>query len=161
MDTEKEILDADVTEKEVIDAEVLDEEKDETIESPLPSGFDPNVVLGAIMQNQDPELKNVVLKLSTLSTTTKFTGISLLICLLAKFGVYMAFILWGYSVYCAIYVLLHYNKVKENEHLIKDVMSKENEHIDIKKTVIKNLILLVAFIPLIGVAFWYWHYFIV
>ena len=161
MNTEKDIFDADINEKEVVDAEVLEENVDNTQETPLPSGFDPNVVLGAIMQNQDPELKSVVLKLSTLSTTTKFTGISLLICLLAKFGVYMAIILWGYSIYCAVYVLLHYNKVKENEHLIKDVMSKENESVDIRKTVINNLILLVAFIPLMGLAFWYWHFFVV
>ena len=66
MDNEKDILEAEVEEKESVEAELLE---DETPVSNNP-GFDPNVVLGAIMNNQDPELRSVVLKLSTLSTTT-------------------------------------------------------------------------------------------
>ena len=155
MDNEKDILEAEVEEKESVDAEVMDDTP-----SPSSSGFDPNVVLGAIMNNQDPELRSVVLKLSTLSTTTKITWIGLVICLLAKFGVYVSIGFWAYSVYCAIYVLLHYKKVKDNEHMIKDVMSKDDSPIDIKKTVIKNLVILLVLIPLIAVAFWYWHFFV-
>ena len=112
------------------------------------------------MQNQDPALRNVALKLSTLNSTTKVTLICVGLCLLFKFAVYMAAIFAGYSLYCGIYVLLNYNKVKENEFLIKDVMAKDGEHVDIKKTVIKNVLIVAGCLVLIAVAFWYWHIFV-
>ena len=156
MDNEQDIIESSVEEKETVDAELVDEE-------PLPqnNAFDANAILGTIMQNQDPELKSVVLKLSTLSTTTKITWMSVLVCLLAKFAVYVSIIFFVYSVYCATYVLLHYNKVKENEDMIKDIMSKDDKGISIKKTVMKNLWILLALIPVIAAAFWYWHFFVV
>ncbi len=156
MDNEKEVFEAEVEEKETVDAEVVEEE----IQNTNP-GFDPNVVLNTIMQNQDAELRSVALKLSTLNSTTKITLICVVLCLLFKFAVYMAAIFAIYSLYCGIYVLLHYKKVKENEFLIKDVMSKNNESINIKKVVIKNVLIIIGCLALIAVAFWYWHIFVV
>ena len=153
MDNEKDVFETSFEEKETVDAEVIDEN-----EYPKNEGFDPNAILGTFMQNPDTELRNVVIKLSTLSTTTKLTAISLLVSLLVKFAVYVAILLFAYSLYCGIYVLLHYNKVKENEHLIKDVMSKGDESVDLKKTVWKNIIILLVLIPVIAVSFWYWHF---
>ena len=77
MDNENEIIETEVVEKETIDPEVVDEEEiiDEE-ESPM--GFDPNAVLGAIMQSQDAELRNVVAKLSGSNAMTKVAVVCLL-----------------------------------------------------------------------------------
>ena len=154
MDNENEIIETEVVEKETIDPEVVDEEEiiDEE-ESPM--GFDPNAVLGAIMQSQDAELRNVVAKLSGSNAMTKVA----VVCLLFKILNYVGIVALLYSLYCCIYVLLHYNKVKEHEHMIKDLMSKNGNSINIKKTVIKNLIILILCIPLAVLSFWYWYTF--
>lgn len=151
MDNEKEIIDAEIEEKESIDAEVVDQEVETN------PGFDPNVVLETIMQSQDSELRNVVLKLSTLNMTTKIT----VVCLLFKILNYVGIGLLLYSLYCAIYILIHYKKVKDNEYMIKDLLSKNGNSVDIKKTVWKNLIILLICIPLAVLSFWYWYIFAV
>ena len=150
MDNEKEILDAEINEKETVDGEVVDNEELEPN-----NGFDPNVVLGAIMQNQDAELRNVVTKLSTLNMTTKAT----IVCLLFKIVNYLGIALLLYSLYSAIYILIHYNKVKDNEFMIKYLLSKGNEAFSIKKTVWKNIAILLGCIPLAVLSIWYWYFF--
>ncbi len=162
MDNEKDIIEAEVEEKETVEAEILhDEIEVNDNEFNSNPGFDPNVVLNTIMQSQNPELRNTVLKLSTLNTMTKITVICLLACLVFKFPCYIAFISLVYGIYCAIYVLLHYDQVKSHEHMIKDVMSKGEESVNIKKTVWKNLIISLICVPLLVFVFWYWHFYVV
>ena len=106
MDNEKEIFEAEVEneEKEVIDAEVVDD-IDNNDDYSSNNGFDPNVVLQTIMQSQDQGLRNVVLKLSTLNVSTK----AAVILLLFKYANVAGILALLYSVYCAIYVLIHYH----------------------------------------------------
>lgn len=161
MDNEKEVFEAEINgeEKEMIDAEVVDNDKVtdyrdyEDVDSPN-DGFDPNVVLQTIMQSQDQGLRNVVLKLSTLNITTKVT----VVCLLFKYLNVVGILTLLYSVYCAVYVLIHYDKVKENEYMIQDTLNR-GKHVSIKKTVWKNLGICALCIPLAVLSFWYYFVF--
>ena len=152
MDNEKEIFEADVEneEKEVIDAEVVDD-IDNNDDYSSNNGFDPNVVLQTIMQSQDQGLRNVVLKLSTLNVSTK----AAVILLLFKYANVAGILALLYSVYCAIYVLIHYDKVKDNEYMIQDTLNK-GKQVSIKKTVWKNLGICALCIPLAVLSFWYY-----
>jgi hypothetical protein len=155
MDNEKEIFEAEVEneEKEVIDAEVVDNiDNDDNYSSN--DGFDPNVVLQTIMQSQDQGLRNVVLKLSTLNVSTK----AAVILLLFKYVNVAGILALLYSVYCAIYVLIHYDKVKDNEYMIQDTLNK-GKQVSIKKTVWKNLGICALCIPLAVLSFWYYFVF--
>ena len=102
-------------------------------------------------------LKTLVDFLCVFSNSSFFIVCS--ICLLFKILNYVGIVALLYSLYCCIYVLLHYNKVKEHEHMIKDLMSKNGNSVNIKKTVIKNLIILILCIPLAVLSFWYWYTF--
>jgi hypothetical protein len=155
MDNEKEIFEAEVEneEKEVIDAEVVDD-IDNNDDYSSNDGFDPNVVLQTIMQSQDQGLRNVVLKLSTLNVSTK----AAVILLLFKYVNVAGIIALLYSVYCAIYVLIHYDKVKDNEYMIQDTLNK-GKQVSIKKTVWKNLGICALCIPLAVLSFWYYFVF--
>jgi hypothetical protein len=155
MDNEKEIFEAEVEneEKEVIDAEVVDD-IDNNDDYSSNNGFDPNVVLQTIMQSQDQGLRNVVLKLSTLNVSTK----AAVILLLFKYVNVAGIIALLYSVYCAIYVLIHYDKVKDNEYMIQDTLNK-GKQVSIKKTVWKNLGICALCIPLAVLSFWYYFVF--
>ena len=155
MDNEKEIFEAEVEneEKEVIDAEVVDD-IDNNDDYSSNNGFDPNVVLQTIMQSQDQGLRNVVLKLSTLNVSTK----AAVILLLFKYANVAGFLALLYSVYCAIYVLIHYDKVKDNEYMIQDTLNK-GKQVSIKKTVWKNLGICALCIPLAVLSFWYYFVF--
>lgn len=152
MDNEKEIFEAEVEneEKEVIDAEVVDD-IDNNDDYSSNNGFDPNVVLQTIMQSQDQGLRNVVLKLSTLNVSTK----AAVILLLFKYANVAGILALLYSVYCAIYVLIHYDKVKDNEYMIQDTLNK-GKQVSIKKTVWKNLGICALCIPLAVLSFWYY-----
>ena len=155
MDNEKEIFEAEVEneEKEVIDPEVVDNiDNDDNYSSN--DGFDPNVVLQTIMQSQDQGLRNVVLKLSTLNVSTK----AAVILLLFKYVNVAGILALLYSVYCAIYVLIHYDKVKDNEYMIQDTLNK-GKQVSIKKTVWKNLGICALCIPLAILSFWYYFVF--
>lgn len=154
MDNEKEIFEAEVEneEKEVIDAEVVDDIDNNDYSSN--NGFDPNVVLQTIMQSQDQGLRNVVLKLSTLNVSTK----AAVILLLFKYVNVAGILALLYSVYCAIYVLIHYDKVKDNEYMIQDTLNK-GKQVSIKKTVWKNLGICALCIPLAVLSFWYYFVF--
>lgn len=155
MDNEKEIFEAEVEneEKEVIDAEVVDD-IDNNDDYSSNDGFDPNVVLQTIMQSQDQGLRNVVLKLSTLNVSTK----AAVILLLFKYANVAGIVALLYSVYCAIYVLIHYDKVKDNEYMIQDTLNK-GKQVSIKKTVWKNLGICALCIPLAVLSFWYYFVF--
>ena len=155
MDNEKEIFEAEVEneEKEVIDAEVVDD-IDNNDDYSSNNGFDPNVVLQTIMQSQDQGLRNVVLKLSTLNVSTK----AAVILLLFKYANVAGILSLLYSVYCAIYVLIHYDKVKDNEYMIQDTLNK-GKQVSIKKTVWKNLGICALCIPLAVLSFWYYFVF--
>lgn len=155
MDNEKEIFEAEVEneEKEVIDAEVVDD-IDNNDDYSSNNGFDPNVVLQTIMQSQDQGLRNVVLKLSTLNVSTK----AAVILLLFKYANVAGIVALLYSVYCAIYVLIHYDKVKDNEYMIQDTLNK-GKQVSIKKTVWKNLGICALCIPLAVLSFWYYFVF--
>lgn len=155
MDNEKEIFEAEVEneEKEVIDAEVVDD-IDNNDDYSSNNGFDPNVVLQTIMQSQDQGLRNVVLKLSTLNVSTK----AAVILLLFKYANVAGILALLYSVYCAIYVLIHYDKVKDNEYMIQDTLNK-GKQVSIKKTVWKNLGICALCIPLAVLSFWYYFVF--
>ena len=155
MDNEKEIFEAKVEneEKEVIDAEVVDD-IDNNDDYSSNNGFDPNVVLQTIMQSQDQGLRNVVLKLSTLNVSTK----AAVILLLFKYANVAGILALLYSVYCAIYVLIHYDKVKDNEYMIQDTLNK-GKQVSIKKTVWKNLGICALCIPLAVLSFWYYFVF--
>ena len=155
MDNEKEIFEAEVEneEKEVIDAEVVDD-IDYNDDYSSNDGFDPNVVLQTIMQSQDQGLRNVVLKLSTLNVSTK----AAVILLLFKYANGAGILALLYSVYCAIYVLIHYDKVKDNEYMIQDTLNK-GKQVSIKKTVWKNLGICALCIPLAVLSFWYYFVF--
>lgn len=155
MDNEKEIFEAEVEneEKEVIDAEVVDD-IDNNDNYSSNDGFDPNVVLQTIMQSQDQGLRNVVLKLSTLNVSTK----AAVILLLFKYVNVAGILALLYSVYCAIYVLIHYDKVKDNEYMIQDTLNK-GKQVSIKKTVWKNLGICALCIPLAVLSFWYYFVF--
>lgn len=152
MENEKEVFEAEIDneEKETVDAEVVDEEV-ETLDD---RAFDPNVVLQTIMGAQDQGLKNVVLKLSTLNMVTKVTAV----CMLFKFTNILGVFTLLYGFYCAIYVLINYDKVKENEYMIQDVLNK-GKQVSIKKTVKNNLLILALCIPLALVSFWYYFVF--
>lgn len=154
MDNEKEIFEAEVEneEKEVIDAEVVDDIDNNDYSSN--NGFDPNVVLQTIMQSQDQGLRNVVLKLSTLNVSTK----AAVILLLFKYVNVAGILALLYSVYCAIYVLIHYDKVKDNEYMIQDTLNR-GKQVSIKKTVWKNLGICALCIPLAVLSFWYYFVF--
>ena len=155
MDNEKEIFEAEVEneEKEVIDAEVVDD-IDNNDDYSSNNGFDPNVVLQTIMQSQDQGLRNVVLKLSTLNVSTK----AAVILLLFKYVNVAGIVALLYSVYCAIYVLINYDKVKDNEYMIQDTLNK-GKQVSIKKTVWKNLGICALCIPLAVLSFWYYFVF--
>ncbi len=155
MDNEKEIFEAEVEneEKEVIDAEVVDD-IDNNDDYSSNDGFDPNVVLQTIMQSQDQGLRNVVLKLSTLNVSTK----AAVILLLFKYANVAGILALLYSVYCAIYVLIHYDKVKDNEYMIQDTLNR-GKQVSIKKTVWKNLGICALCIPLAILSFWYYFVF--
>lgn len=159
MDNEKEVFEAEINneEKEVIDAEVVDNTGIDDIDNDsnyANDGFDPNVVLQTIMQSQDQGLRNVVLKLSTLNMTTKAS----LVLLLFKYVNIVGIVTLLYSVYCAIYVLIHYEKVKENEYMIQDTLNK-GKQVSIKKTVWKNLGICALCIPIAILSFWYYYVF--
>ena len=157
MDNEKEIFEAEVEneEKEVINAEVVeDEATDYRDYEDSDRQFDPNVVLQTIMQSQDQGLRNVVLKLSTLNVSTK----AAVILLLFKYANVAGILSLLYSVYCAIYVLIHYDKVKDNEYMIQDTLNK-GKQVSIKKTVWKNLGICALCIPLAVLSFWYYFVF--
>lgn len=155
MDNEKEIFEAEVEneEKEVIDAEVVDD-IDNNDDYSSNNGFDPNVVLQTIMQSQDQGLRNVVLKLSTLNVSTK----AAVILLLFKYVNVAGILALLYSIYCAVYVLIHYDKVKDNEYMIQDTLNK-GKQVSIKKTVWKNLGICALCIPLAVLSFWYYFVF--
>lgn len=155
MDNEKEIFEAEVEneEKEVIDAEVVDD-IDNNDDYSSNNGFDPNVVLQTIMQSQDQGLRNVVLKLSTLNVSTK----AAVILLLFKYANVAGILALLYSIYCAVYVLIHYDKVKDNEYMIQDTLNK-GKQVSIKKTVWKNLGICALCIPLAVLSFWYYFVF--
>ena len=155
MDNEKEIFEAKVEneEKEVIDAEVVDD-IDNNDDYSSNDGFDPNVVLQTIMQSQDQGLRNVVLKLSTLNVSTK----AAVILLLFKYANVAGIAALLYSIYCAVYVLIHYDKVKDNEYMIQDTLNK-GKQVSIKKTVWKNLGICALCIPLAVLSFWYYFVF--
>ena len=159
MDNEKEVFEAEINneEKEVIDAEVVDNNGIDDIDNDpnyTNDGFDPNVVLQTIMQSQDQGLRNVVLKLSTLNITTKASVLLLLVKYLNIAGIFTLL----YSVYCAIYVLVHYDKVKEHEYMIQDTLNR-GKQVDIKKTVWKNLGICAICIPIAILSFWYYFVF--
>ena len=159
MDNEKEVFEAEINneEKEVIDAEVVDNNGIDDIDNDpnyTNDGFDPNVVLQTIMQSQDQGLRNVVLKLSTLNMTTKAS----LVLLLFKYVNIVGIATLLYSVYCAIYILIHYEKVKENEYMIQDTLNK-GKQVSIKKTVWKNLGICALCIPIAILSFWYYYVF--
>ena len=159
MDNEKEVFEAEINneEKEVIDAEVVDNtgiDDNDNDSNYANDGFDPNVVLQTIMQSQDQGLRNVVLKLSTLNMTTKAS----LVLLLFKYVNIVGIVTLLYSVYCAIYVLIHYEKVKENEYMIQDTLNK-GKQVSIKKTVWKNLGICALCIPIAILSFWYYYVF--
>ena len=154
MDNEKEIFEAEVEneEKEVIDAEVVDDIDNNDYSSN--NGFDPNVVLQTIMQSQDQGLRNVVLKLSTLNVSTK----AAVILLLFKYVNVAGIVALLYSIYCAVYVLINYDKVKDNEYMIQDTLNR-GKQVSIKKTVWKNLGICALCIPLAILSFWYYFVF--
>lgn len=159
MDNEKEVFEAEINneEKEVIDAEVVDNTGIDDIENDpnyTNDGFDPNVVLQTIMQSQDQGLRNVVLKLSTLNISTKAAVILLLFKYANIAGVFALL----YSIYCAVYVLINYNKVKEHEYMIQDTLNK-GKQVSIKKTVWKDLGICAICIPIAIVSFWYYFVF--
>ena len=161
MDNEKEVFEAEIDneEKEVVDAEVVDNDKvtdyrDYEDINGTNDGFDPNVVLQTIMQSQDQGLRNVVLKLSTLNISTKAAVILLLFKYANIAGVFALL----YSVYCAVYVLINYNKVKEHEYMIQDTLNK-GKQVSIKKTVWKDLGICAICIPIAIVSFWYYFVF--
>ena len=159
MDNEKEVFEAEINneEKEVIDAEVVDNTGIDDIENDpnyTNDGFDPNVVLQTIMQSQDQGLRNVVLKLSTLNISTKAAVILLLFKYANIAGVFALL----YSVYCAVYVLINYNKLKEHEYMIQDTLNK-GKQVSIKKTVWKSLGICAICIPIAIVSFWYYFVF--
>ena len=159
MDNEKEVFEAEINneEKEVIDAEVVDNNGIDDIDNDpnyTNDGFDPNVVLQTIMQSQDQGLRNVVLKLSTLNMTTKAS----LVLLLFKYVNIVGIATLLYSVYCALYILIHYEKVKENEYMIQDTLNK-GKQVSIKKTVWKNLGICALCIPIAILSFWYYYVF--
>ena len=155
MDNEKEIFEAEVEneEKEVIDAEVVDD-IDNNDDYSSNNGFDPNVVLQTIMQSQDQGLRNVVLKLSTLNVSTK----AAVILLLFKYANVAGIVALLYSIYCAVYVLINYDKVKDNEYMIQDTLNR-GKQVSIKKTVWKNLGICALCIPLAVLSFWYYFVF--
>ena len=159
MDNEKEVFEAEIDneEKEVVDAEVVDNTGIDDIENDpnyTNDGFDPNVVLQTIMQSQDQGLRNVVLKLSTLNISTKAAVILLLFKYANIAGVFALL----YSVYCAVYVLINYNKVKEHEYMIQDTLNK-GKQVSIKKTVWKDLGICAICIPIAIASFWYYFVF--
>lgn len=159
MDNEKEVFEAEIDneEKEVVDAEVVDNTGIDDIENDpnyTNDGFDPNVVLQTIMQSQDQGLRNVVLKLSTLNISTKAAVILLLFKYANIAGVFALL----YSIYCAVYVLINYNKVKEHEYMIQDTLNK-GKQVSIKKTVWKDLGICAICIPIAIVSFWYYFVF--
>ena len=157
MENEKDVFEAEIDneEKETVDAEVVEDEvTDYRDYEDSDRQFDPNVVLQTIMGAQDQGLKNVVLKLSTLNMVTKVT----VVCMLFKFTNIIGACTLLYGVYCAIYVLLNYDKVKDNEHMIQDVLNK-GKQVSIKKTVWTNLGILALCIPLALVSFWYYFVF--
>ena len=159
MDNEKDVFEAEINneEKEVIDAEVVDNNGIDDIDNDpnhANDSFDPNVVLQTIMQSQDQGLRNVVLKLSTLNITTKAS----IVCLLFKYLNVVGIATLLYSIYCAIYVLLHYEKVKDNEYMIQDTLNR-GKQVSIKKTVWKNLGICALCIPIAILSFWYYYVF--
>ena len=159
MENEKDVFEAEIDneEKETVDAEVVDEEVSDYRDYEDMNddrAFDPNVVLQTIMGAQDQGLKNVVLKLSTLNIVTKVTAV----CMLFKFTNIIGVCTLLYGIYCAIYVLLNYDKVKDNEYMIQDVLNK-GKQVSIKKTVWTNLGILALCIPLALVSFWYYFVF--
>ena len=160
MENEKDVFEAEIDneEKETVDAEVVEDEKvidyRDYEDMNNDRQFDPNVVLQTIMGAQDQGLKNVVLKLSTLNIVTKAT----VVCLLFKYLNFVGIGALLYGVYCAVYVLLNYDKVKDNEYMIQDVLNR-GKQISIKKTVWTNLGILALCIPLALISFWYYFVF--
>ena len=156
MNDKNEIIETEIEEKEEIEGEVVDEVYEETDSA----SFDPNVILNTIMQSQDPELRNLLSKLSITSAITKVTVVFILIgFFLANFFNYLGVATLVYGLYCSIYVLVNYRKIKEHESSIKDIFSKEGAPIDLKKLIIKNLMILLICIPLVALSIWYWKVF--
>lgn len=151
MNNEKEIIETEVEEKETLEGEVVEEVFDDNS-----STFDPNVILNTIMQSQDAELRGVLSKLSILNLLSKASLILILLgFLFGNFFNYIGVATTLYGLYSAIYVLIHYKKIKEHESSIRDIFSKTDASIDLKKMVIKNLIVLLICIPLAAVSIWY------
>ena len=75
MNDKNEIIETEIKEKETVEGEVVDEVFEETDQT----SFDPNVILNTIMQSQDPELRNILSKLSITSAITKVTVVFILI----------------------------------------------------------------------------------
>jgi len=151
MNNEKEIIETEVEEKETLEGEVVEEVFDDNS-----STFDPNVILNTIMQSQDAELRGVLSKLSILNLLSKASLILILLgFLFGNFFNYIGVATTLYGLYSAIYVLIHYKKIKEHESGIRDIFSKNDASIDLKKMVIKNLIVLLICIPLAAASIWY------
>ena len=149
MNNENDLFDAEVEEKEKIDAEILEEEVD------LSSEYDPNVVLNTIMQSQDVEFRNVLMKLSTLNIASK----AALICLLFKVLNYVGVAAIIYGIYCVIYVLVNFKKVNGNERMIQDLFAKDGKTQSVKQILLKNALILLVCIPLAVLSFWYYYIF--
>lgn len=149
MNNENDLFDAEIEEKEQIDAEILEEEAD------LSSEYDPNVVLNTIMQSQDVEFRNVLMKLSTLNIASK----AALICLLFKVLNYVGVAAIIYGIYCVIYVLVNFKKVNGNERMIQDLFAKDGKTQSVKQILLKNALILLVCIPLAVLSFWYYYIF--
>lgn len=156
MNDKNEIIETEIKEKETVEGEVVDEVFEETDQT----SFDPNIILNTIMQSQDPELRNILSKLSITSAITKVTVVFILIgFFLTNFFNYLGVATLVYGLYCAIYVLVNYKKIKEHESSIKDIFSKDGAPVDLKKTVLKSLMILLICIPLVALSIWYWTVF--
>lgn len=151
MDNEKEVIDAEIEEKEQVEADLVNEEESVGIDTE----YDPNVVLNTIMQSQDMEFRNVLMKLSTLNLASK----AAVICLLFKVLNYVGIAAIIYSAYCIIYVLLHYNKIKNNENNVQNLFAKNGKTPTIKKIIWTNIVIVLLCIPLAVLSFWYYYVF--
>ena len=140
-------------EKEHIEGELMDGEIEV---GGMNQDFDPNSILNTIMQSQDLEFRNVFSKLSISTLVTKATVVFFLIgFLLAGFFNYVGVASGVYGLYCTLYVLINYKKVKQYEDVITGILAKNNESFDIKKNVLKNLLILLLCIPLAILSFYY------
>lgn len=153
MNNENERIDVEIEEKETVEGEVVDEE---ITTDDINNGFDPNVILNTIMQSQDIVLRNVIAKLSVSSAISKVAVVCLIMgFLLANFFNYIGVVALVYGLYCTIYVLINYKKIKEKEYTIKDMFSKDGAPVDLKKKVLGNLLTLLVCIPFAVFSFWY------